>query len=235
MPSGANKRLVILTDSLGCPRDEVAVDMTWVDRFIRAYGNEYIVYTQCKHGLSSSSIDWDYILELNPDIIIVQLGIVDACRRAFPRLLRSLLNRFPPVLSNPIFRFASHHHFELTKLFEFRINSYSSFIDSAEKLTEISSEKTIFLSIAKPGDFLIAKTYSVDSDVCKFNVGLKCVCDGSEGGQFIDPYGDIEKKLYLLEDGHHLNTFGHDLVFRCLSDYFENSSKGKRNCAREEE
>ena len=76
-------RILLITDSLGCPREEIAVYDTWTDRILSKWSSGKIhFYTLCKHGLAADDIDINYVKEISPDLIIMQIGIVDACPRA---------------------------------------------------------------------------------------------------------------------------------------------------------
>ena len=76
-------RILLITDSLGCPREEIAVYDTLTDRILSKCSSGKIhFYTLCKHGLAADDIDINYEKEISPDLIIMQIGIVDACPRA---------------------------------------------------------------------------------------------------------------------------------------------------------
>lgn len=73
LDEGVYMRVLILTDSLGCPRSDVTVEKTWTDRVISQYKSD-IIYTYCRHGLSTKDLDFVWIEELELDIILCQFG-----------------------------------------------------------------------------------------------------------------------------------------------------------------
>ncbi len=90
------KRMPVITDSLGCPRTETSVENTWTDKLLKYLNDkpDLIIYTYCVHGLHAGIIPIDYIHEIKPDILIAQVGIVDACRRALKPIEIMIAQKF---------------------------------------------------------------------------------------------------------------------------------------------
>ena len=204
-------RVFILTDSLGCPRAEINVKDTWVDKLLCARSSENeVFYTYCKPGLQASLIDIPYLREYEPDIMICQFGIVDACRRALTNRELGLIKRFPYV-RNWVNRFCKKHHYMLTRNRDIHYSSLELFREVVENLIDsMPNTKIYFLEIAPPGPFLIDSVFSVEDDVRKYNDVLKLNSKGN--ACFVELYND--SKEYLLTDGHHLNIWGNDMVYR---------------------
>ncbi len=216
------KRVLLLTDSLGCPREEIPVKKTWTDMILLKYAknSEYYFYTECKHGLSVAFLDLDYIKEINPDLIICQLGIVDASRRAFPRLFIRFVSFIKP-LSKIINRFARKYHKKLTRINNIHYATKEVF---RKKLRELLgyAKKTIFISIAPPGKFLIDSVYNIENDVQVYNDILKKIAEDNNNCTIINPYSkETKTENYILSDGHHLNDYGEILVFNAIDDYLK--------------
>ena len=112
-------RIVIITDSLGCPREEINVNDTWTDKILKQWSGyqSNSFYTVCSRGLSSKDVSLEYIALLKPDLIICQIGIVDACRRALSRTEQAIISRIPG-LGNIVKGFCSKHHLQITKMRE---------------------------------------------------------------------------------------------------------------------
>lgn len=216
------KRVLLLTDSLGCPREEIPVKNTWTDMILQKYAtnSNYYFYTECKHGLSVSFFDLDYIREINPDLIICQVGIVDASRRAFPRLFIRTVSFIKP-LSKIINRFARKYHKELTRINNIHYANKAVFEKKLRELLGYSKE-TVFISIAQPGQFLVDSVYNIENDVHVYNDILKIIAEDNNNCTFINPYSNETKnENYLLSDGHHLNEHGEILVFNAIDDYLK--------------
>lgn len=87
-----SKRILIITDSLGAPRNDeevITYDETWVGmltKHLQSQGQEVLSFSE--NGLSSTSLLNDVKSKLtlyNPNIIIAQFGIVDCA----PRVLKN--------------------------------------------------------------------------------------------------------------------------------------------------
>ena len=107
-------RVLLLTDSLGCPREETCVSETWTDRIMTKWsGNGLVFYTYCIHGLSVSRIHLEYLREISPDVIIMQVGVVDACRRALGKYEFEVVSRIP-VVSSIVKKICGKYHYFFT-------------------------------------------------------------------------------------------------------------------------
>ncbi len=203
-------RILLLTDSLGCPRSDIHVSKTWTDEILRAWSSTNItIYTYCKHGLSANMIDMDYIKEIEPDIIIAQFGIVDACRRALKHREMVIASMIPGVGEN-IKRYCSDHHYALTS----KRNIHYCYLTQFKQIVEDISRKgrVYFIRICPPGKFLKERTYNVENDINIYNNEIKKIANII----YLDPYMDMKPEKYLLNDGHHLTEYGHELVFKCV-------------------
>ena len=216
------KRVLLLTDSLGCPRDEIPVGKTWVDLILTKYSGspDVYFYTYCERGLSTNDLKMDYLEGLNPDIIICQIGIVDACRRAFSKRFIRLVSVVRP-LSMLVNSFAKKYHRFLTSVRDIHYASEPVFQKKIESIVSYAGE-VIFVSIAPPGDFLEKQVYNVTSDIEKYNGIIDDVCNKHDSCVVIDPFrqGEVSKE-FLLEDGHHLNEYGEEIVFSMVDSCFQ--------------
>ncbi len=214
------KRILIITDSLGCPRQQVPPSETWTEKFMSKYKEKVLVYTYCVYGLRSTDIPFNWIYNLKPDIIVCQFGICDACRRACPETLLKVFERFRKI-GKLYQHFASKYHFYLTKIWNMHYTDIGTFEDLVKKLCLIHKTHIAFIPIAPPGDYLIRKTYGVVSDVKeynhiflkfskRYNVSLLPVYDGVKADDIV-----------ISEDGHHLNEKGNESVYNAVSKYID--------------
>ena len=217
-------RILILTDSLGCPRDKVRVEDIWVEMILSKYQNKNIqFYTWCVYGLSVNDIPFTYIEYLKPDIIICQIGIVGACRRVLTLREEFILSRIP-VLGNMVKAFCKKRRYSLTKIRNIHRADLKTFDEALKKLINIPINRSILIEIAPPGEFLVKNNYNVENDIRHYNVRIYAkAC--SYKTEVLKPFtctDDTDRSSYLLkEDGHHLNEKGQLMVFhavdRCLS------------------
>ncbi len=98
-------KALIVADSLSMPRKGIPYDDTWpsilncirkdihwIQRSQRALNSNHIV----------GSLKEDYLEYYRPDIVILQIGIVDCAPRLFPSdsLITKIINRFPVRIQN---------------------------------------------------------------------------------------------------------------------------------------
>jgi len=204
-------RILLLTDSLGCPRNGVKVEDTWTDRIIKKWSSDDIVfYTYCQHGLYSQNIQMDYISEIEPDVIICQIGIVDATRRAMTRTELDFFGKIP-LVSKVVNRICKRYHYVLSRIRNIHYSKKRDFSRFFSELVGYAKKNTIIIPIAQPGEYLIKTVYRIKEDVSIYNELIENAVD--EKTVIINPYKNHVADEYVLEDGHHLNKLGLDLVF----------------------
>lgn len=212
---------MLLTDSLGCPRDEIHVNQTWVDKLLLDKDlKKHSFYTQCFYSLSAKDVNYAYLNYLDPDIIICQIGIVDACRRALTNREIKVLSKIP-IFGDFIHEYCRKKHYILTKLRNIHKANLSEFSEAIDKIEKICNKCLILIEIAPAGDLLKEKEFNVINDIKEYNnviysktknTKIKIIKPYSEYG--IDLYND-----YILEnDGHHLNGFGNELVYKKVKE-----------------
>ena len=211
-------RVLLLTDSLGCPRAEIEVDNVWTERIISEFGDKITFYTLCSYGLSAKNVPKDYVGYLKPDLIICQIGIVDACRRALTTIEESIISRIP-FFSKVVRGVCSRNHYFFTKHRNIHYASEREFSSSLDELIKGAGMRIMFIEIAPPGKFLIGKTYNVEKDIKNYN-NIIYKKEDKEKVIIIRPYSERESldcSEYLIgADGHHLNKQGNNMVFEAV-------------------
>lgn len=146
-------RILLLTDSLGCPRIEVPVEKTWTFKIMKEWCGKSIFYTYCRHGLDSKDIyiSINDIKELEPDIILCQVGIVDACRRALTKRERQIISIFPGVFQKAIRTYIEKNHFQMTKKRNIHYNSAKKLKETLEMLSAIAKIRLVWIPIVGGG------------------------------------------------------------------------------------
>ena len=209
-------RVLILTDSLGCPRKEIGVASTWTEMVLSDLIKDGItVYTYCTHGLSAKMIDLEYVADLKPDIIISQYGIVDACRRVMSRTTLSVVSRIPKV-SGVVREFCDNNHYKLSSIRELHYCKVGDFGKITQKISELAGTAFLFVAIAPAGARMKKKAYMIENDIDAYNTAARDIA----GVTFIDPYRNQDVQGLLLHDGHHLTEAGHALVHRAVIEGF---------------
>lgn len=216
-------KMTIITDSLGMPRESIEVEDTWVEKILEKYHNDFIIYTfpmRTRHTRDVAYNDYqDLISYQKSDIFIIQLGIVDACRRVMPRRA-SLIVPYLPVIGKIVHHISSKYHYQLTRLYQCKYVNEDLFRENIKKIANgINSKQAnmIWIKIAGPSGDLVKKTFNAKNDVEKYNQILE-QCSREFGFDLIDPYSGYNEEDVVLKDGHHLTVLGNQLVFRALDE-----------------
>ncbi len=212
-------RVLLLTDSLGCPREEINVKDTWTDKLIRDLTNyNMYFYTYCVRGLYSKKVPDEYIRDLNPDIVISQIGIVDASRRAMHYSLNRIIQHIPGI-SKCVNYFCSKHHYSITRLLNIHYASQNDLRTMYLNIIEKTTAKLIILAIAPCGSVLKGKTYDIENDINRYNkVAEALAATNSERVVFLDPYINTNPDDLFISDGHHLNENTNNTVYEKLKE-----------------
>lgn len=144
-----------------------------------------------------------------PDVVVMQLGIVDCAPRLFWRFehkLVSYINKFIPVVG-----FISKFRYPLTRVFPKVYVSKNRFRTNLRKIFNYLRKhdiETIVINIADTSEVNKSKSYKYEDNIRDYNAIL--YDETPDKNLFIDifSYGsDI-----LLEDGIHLNEYGNKVV-----------------------
>jgi hypothetical protein len=215
------KRYLIVTDSLGAPRDDaeiISFDESWVGQcwsHLRAKGHEVICITD--NGLCAKKLYGMASTKLhlyNADHVILQYGIVDAA----PRVLREhekLLAR-ALRLSAIVQKIAHRYHAKLSNWRDISLHTPERFDAlSARTVAHLRNHQPALritaIEIAPPPASFIAHSPLIVRNVARFNAILKQHADALV--HYPENAGDI-----FLPDGHHLNKVGHNLLFTQLCE-----------------
>jgi len=224
-------RILLVTDSLGLPREDVAIDKTWTYLFIKKYKEHHEIFTFLRRSLTTDliiSMRKDIFEFFNPDMVIIQVGIVDCTRRALPKLGTAILSHLP--FSEVIRKFISKNHYFLTKLYELHYVKPDRFRRNVKLINSYANKnmKIIYLKIAEPGEYISDKVYNIKKDIDFYNSILLEESECNENVFLIDPYKNKRVEEFISKkDGHHLNELGNKLVFNELVVFFESNILNK--------
>jgi len=215
-------RILIITDSLGIPRYDVCVDEVWVFRLIEELRHTHQVITHLQPGLSIKDVinlRENLFLLYKPDIVISQLGIVDCSRRALPKEFFKIVSKLP-IISRLFNKLAKKYHYQITRLFNFKYIHADEFKLHLESLKNVFEKNNIYIfiiAIAPPGKFLLDTTFAIAEDIELYNNLFQTI----ENSQVIlvNPYKEVDiSKMLNIDDGHHLNSDGHNLVYNHIKE-----------------
>lgn len=159
-----------------------------------------------------------------PDVVVMQLGIVDCAPRVFGRFENKIamrINRFFPIVA-----ITSKYRRTLTKLFPKVYVSKSRFRENLKKIfsfIEKQNIKVIVVGIADTSDVNKQKSYNYEQNIIDYN---KILYEAApDKNLFIDMYR--HGNGILIDDGIHLNEKGgkllaeeiHEKLSLCIKNY----------------
>lgn len=218
-------RIVALADSLAMPRPAkndargVAWSETWPKRLeyrLRRIAPECEVISAGKRSRTATELEErEYVSFIEPDIIVLQVGIVDCAPRVFSRLEHRLLRFLPLGVRERLIKYRSRNRALLTarnplrkvytrpRVFERAMRNFKSFLENRPH-----APQAIVLPILVHSS-LQEKSKGYFQNAALYNGILKKIW----GDSYIAPetvgHGD---KDFFLEDGQHLTPAGNDAV-----------------------
>lgn len=219
--------ILIIGDSTSLPREEVKYICTW-PYLIQKLFPTFTIENNSMWGNTTGCLEGKNSLEwYNPEIVIIQLGIVDCAPRLLSNFERKILSALPSRVGkgysiiNKLFRKRS-----LKKAYisanQFKKN-IENFISRAEN---IDVRKIFFISILDSGEKYANKNPKAQEAIDMYNnILINCI-EKSDICEFVK-IKDINEKVdeHTLKDGFHYNDIGHGLVCLALKERIENYIK----------
>lgn len=219
------KKILVLTDSLGMPRVKPALvggDDCWVYRVFDHFSGRFKFRTSSVPGLDSNqllSMAKDYHQAIAPDVVIIQVGIVDSYPRAIKKNELSLLLRLPAFISRSIHWAVKKRYSQLVSCRKIRYVKPDQFMENMQELKNIfPNAKFLIIPIAPPSAAYISKNPLVASSVDEYNDILNAVF---VDGFMQECYTAAGLEDIFLSDNHHLNVTGNRIVFDAVRNALE--------------
>ena len=160
----------------------------------------------------------------NPDIVVIQLGIVDCAPRLLNDLERKLITKFPIVNSRDyidlIKRIRKLNNTIVTDV-KFRKN-LEKYIKRA---TENNVKKLISIGISYPDKKMIEKNKDIIKNIDKYNSLLGSYSKNLKNINVIFPLDSRNYKEEIFEDGYHPNKKGHEVIANELKSLISNHNE----------
>jgi acyl-CoA thioesterase-1 len=205
-------KIVIIGDSLGLPRPELPYEETYPYILQKLVGPEVSVIPR-NVRLNDTNVQLKMLVEdielFKPDVVVMQLGIVDCAPRIFGRFEQKVARRLNRVF--PIVAITSKYRYTITKAIPKVYVSKNKFRENLQKIfgyIEKRNIKLIVVGIADTSAINKSKSYSYEKNIIDYNnIIYETMADKN---MFIDlyQYGDE----ILLEDGIHINGKGGKLL-----------------------
>jgi hypothetical protein len=207
------KKILVITDSLGLPRptpEIVKYNETWVYKLSEVYNVHQISIGGAIIEDLGSQINYAKMFE--PDIVILQSGIVDCAPRAMTKNETRILNKFKftrillkkALKPKVLFFLRKHRNITYThkKIFETQVVKFHKHFQSKLFWIEILPASIEF-NQSIPGIETKIKEYNnIIQEIVKENLIL---------------VPDF-KADYLMSDHHHLSKAGHVYIFNKIID-----------------
>ena len=231
-------RIVVLADSYALPRlvenDEVHWEDTWpylLQNTLRS-GNSKIEVINCgkRKRTIDSIIGWDFqehIIFKEPDVVLIQIGIVDAAPRIISKKERATLNHrlFPAFLRKKIIETRKKNKVRITKkdplakvytkpdAFHLYLLNFKKRIDS-----DLSKKpKVIFIPITAYFKKMGVASPYFQKNVEAYNAILQKFTNEHSMSMISLPEGFSENQDYFCNDGYHLSPQGNRTMAQIIS------------------
>lgn len=204
----SKKKLLVITDSLGLPRTKpelLKVEETWPKILGCNYIESMEIFQYSVGGLTSNKVLEFielYLESYDPDIVIIQVGIVDCCPRVLTQLELSMLMRIPAFIRNRIRTILNKYRNLILKYRDARYVKYDCFDNNIAKIVSSVSSELIFVLVSPPNDKFKEHTLGIEKSIKDYNEIIskharKTVCI------------DVKyKESVYMNDMHHLNALG---------------------------
>lgn len=208
-------------DSLGMPREGIAFDQTYYYLLSQIYSGQAHLVSNFRRAATTSLLNSKDSLEIyQPNIVILQLGIVDCAPRFYKTnsYLLKVVNRLPEIVktifwkTTKVIKKRSIKNADVSlSSFEFNLRSYLVRCER-EKV-----ERCIIILIQKPGTNMLLKNPNLLDSIGLYNERIiKCALEFNFV-KCIDPLRESTDDDYV-EDGYHLKSSGFNRVFESLKN-----------------
>ncbi len=207
-------KLLILTDSVSLPRKTEKGYVKWEDTYAYQLRQKYIEYEIILVAIGAATIkvlrdQINYYKVLNPEIVILQCGIVDATPRAYGRIEMELIKKLKLFrLTKSTVSFLRKHrgHNYTSK------NKFTKIIKEIKK--SLNPNHFIGLGILPSCEAYEKKAPGITRNINSYNTILK------ENSNYVN-LSEIPR-VGVLNDYHHINELGHDYIFTKLIEKLDN-------------
>lgn len=223
------KKILIVGDSLGMVRPDEGILIEDIYPYLlqKALSNDFFVINASQRANNSSRIiskdyAYEHIDATKPDIVILQIGIVDCTPRLFTEIQKkimagiTLISWLKPVISKYIKK-KSQRRYDLTKkreivhvpLGKFEVNLVNFF----EKIKSVSPDATfIVINILYPGSAMTSRNFGLVENVMNYNQKLTGIAT-SYSSKIIDIFNFTQlSPEVVLTDGHHIGKKAHQFI-----------------------
>lgn len=225
---GRRLRIVVLGDSLAMPRNEGGDQLRWEHTWpyllqTRLVNAEVInCSSRAKSSVKlcqGSDVDEHMFLK-QPDVAIVQVGIVDCAPRLFSLREKQILAKLPQAVRDRAIAFMSARRAAITSrapLAKVEVKP-ETFVASLRRFVRESRTKCptasfVFVPIVADVSVMEKKSPGISGNLALYNSLLTELCrqEAAELAPVTEEFGSANASLYC-SDGYHLNVAGSDML-----------------------
>lgn len=213
------KRIIILGDSLAMPRPDDNIKYEDTYSYLLQNNNCEVINRSKRSNDSKIQTNSQNILDdivyLNPNIVIIHLGIVDCAPRLFTRNEARVLSVMPNYLSKIIISFFSKYRYIFTKIRQISYVGEVHFKKNLEYLIKKLQSLDIdilIIKILETNQENIRRSYKFEENIHRYNLIISKISHNYNIREIdINGYDNI-----LLKDGIHINKSGHNAIYKKL-------------------
>jgi len=213
----------LLGDSLGMPtgKDEIIYEDTYPYILSKKLINFEIISRHRRTNDTNKQLAtqalFDDIEMLNPNYLVVHLGIVDCAPRVFSRLQQALISFLPNVFQKVILKFISNYRYSITRMFQkvyVKPEQYKSNITKFIQISKQNNITLIFIAILQTNEENIKKSFNFKQNIDTYNEILEQQCLDNDIRLIKYEYPNN----FLLNDGIHINQNGNNFIVEQISN-----------------
>jgi hypothetical protein len=241
-------RVLIIGDSSILPGHSNLYEDTWLYMFKSSYHKSNDIIAYCQRGLTTDVLvnqgggvlgDFPFVpkgadvLEYYmPNIIILQLGIVDCAPRLFnkDKIFVKIISRLPKFIKDKVYSFKLkitgrkiENSYVTLEKFKSNLNNYF------KRCENIGVNKVILVGIMMPSAEMIKKNKNIVVNVTKYNNVLKQMQNQFNMVKYIEPLNQSHFADVLYDDGYHPNPYGNKILFHRINKEFINDLPNDQN------
>lgn len=218
-----NKKIVLcIGDSLGMARTELPFISTWYYLMANKFPDYFFVNNFRRALTTKELLKKDALENFAPNIVIVQIGIVDCAPRYFKAnsLFPKIINRFPQLIKNTFWKYFKKNNQRKNKFADVSPNNFRlNLINYFERCKRTNIEKAIVILIQKPGNEMIKKNPTILKNIQLYNSIILEIIENYTFIEVANPLCDTKDSDYI-SDGYHLSIEGALKVFEELKKIF---------------
>ncbi|MGX5659529.1 SGNH/GDSL hydrolase family protein [Castellaniella ginsengisoli] len=226
------KKLLIVGDSLSMSRHREGVTYEQMYSTLLAFHlkNWLVINGSVRANTSrqiiSEAYQEEYVLPLLPDVVVLQIGVVDCLPRLMSKYERRILGVLERIqgfrrMARFYISFKSKRRLYFTKRKQIAFVEASEFADNIIKFRDLLSRigcRVIAINIPYPGPGLSERTFGVGEAVSRYNGIIDRVFSGAEH-VVVDLYGMTKSDPSLLQDdGYHIRGKCHQLLYKAICE-----------------